>query len=75
MNVYWFGQLFWLLTGGAFLFFLIGLRWQSWEIVLISGILFFVPALYFLGANNWFRLLVIVPLIPFWFAFRIKKSM
>ncbi|MEZ2719700.1 hypothetical protein [Niallia circulans] len=40
MNVYWFGQLFWLLTGGAFLFFLIGLRWQSWEIVLISGILF-----------------------------------
>jgi len=75
VDFYWIGLLYWLLFGIGFLLFLLGLWRKSWKTLLISGLLFLVPSLYFIGAENWLRLLVIIPILPFLFAYCVKKNM
>jgi hypothetical protein len=50
-----------------------GLCKKSWKALLISGIALLLPSLYFGGGENWFRLLVLLPLIPFTLAYNTKK--
>ena len=56
MGFYWVGFVFWLLIGISFCLLLWGLAKKSWIALLISGIFLILPSLYFLGAENWFRL-------------------
>lgn len=73
MEFYWYGLLFWLLVGVSFLLFILGLWRGSWKALFISGILFIFPSLYFIGAENWFRILVVIPVVPFVLAYRTNK--
>ncbi|WP_312097267.1 hypothetical protein [Niallia sp.] len=73
MEFYWFGLLFWLLVGVSCLLLIIGLRKVSWKALFISGIFLLIPSLYFIGAENWLKIVVVLPLIPFLFAYRMKK--
>ncbi len=73
MGFYWVGFIFWILIGAAFFLFIYGLWKKSWQALLISGIAFLLPMLYFGGAENWFRLLALVPLIPFVLAYYTRK--
>ncbi|MBT2642413.1 hypothetical protein J7I80_09255 [Bacillus sp. ISL-41] len=59
------GTIFWLLVI-AFGFLLVGgLITKSWKLLLMSGLAVTLPSLYFGGAENWFSILALVPLIPF----------
>ncbi|WP_226087438.1 hypothetical protein [Mesobacillus sp. S13] len=59
------GTIFWLLIV-AFGFLLIGgLIYKSWKLLLMSGLAVTLPSLYFGGAENWLRIIALVPLIPF----------
>lgn len=73
MGFYWFGLIFWLLIGASMLLFIWGLKSKSWKALFVSGIALILPSLYFLGANNWFRIVVILPLIPLFLAYYSKK--
>lgn len=73
MGFYWVGFIFWLLIGVALFLSVYGLWKKSWPLLLISGMAFLLPMLYFAGAENWFRLLALVPLIPFALAYYIKR--
>jgi hypothetical protein len=73
VGFYWMGLIFWLLIGVALLLLIWGLWKKSWKALLISGIALLLPSLYFGGAENWFRLLVLLPLIPFTLAYNTKK--
>lgn len=75
MDFYWAGFLFWTTIGTGLLLFLYGIIQKSWLTLIFSGIALFLPMLYFAGANNWFRLLAFVPLIPWTLAFFLKKSL
>jgi hypothetical protein len=56
------------------LLFIWGLWKKSWKALLISGIAFILPSLYFLvAAENWFRILGFSPLIPLFLAYYIRK--
>lgn len=55
-------------------FYSYGLCKKSWQSLIISVIAFLLPMLYFRGAENWFKLLTLVPLIPFSLAFYTKKK-
>lgn len=75
MGFYWAGLIFWILIGASLLLFIWG-RWKkSWKALLVSGMALLLPSLYFGGAENWFRLLVFLPLIPFVFAYYTKKEL
>jgi hypothetical protein len=74
VGFYWVGLIFWLLIGIALLLLVWGLWKKSWIVLLVSGIALLLPSLYFGGAENWFRLLVLLPLIPFVLAFYTKKT-
>lgn len=74
MGFFWVGLIFWLLLGASVLLFIWGLWKKSWKALLISGIALVLPSLYFLGGNNWFRLVSLLPLIPFLLAFHTRKS-
>lgn len=71
---YWGGLIFWVLIGSGLILWAWGLWKKSWKSLLISGISLILPMLYFGGAENWFRLLALLPLIPFALAFYIKKG-
>ncbi|RID81562.1 hypothetical protein D1953_20455 [Peribacillus asahii] len=73
MDFYWVGFIFWLLIGASVLLFIWGLWKKSWKVLLISGIALILPSLYFLGAENWFRILVFLPLIPLFLAYYSRK--
>lgn len=75
MGFYWVGLIFWLLFGASLLLFIWGLRKKSWKALLISGITLVLPSLYFLGVNSWFRLIVLLPLIPLVFAYFHRKQL
>lgn len=72
------GTIFWLLIVGAVFLFFGGLISKSWKLLLVSGLAVVLPSLYFLGAENGFRILALVPLLPFglsyFFARQKKKS-
>ncbi|MCF6412069.1 hypothetical protein [Pseudalkalibacillus salsuginis] len=74
VGFYWVSLIFWLLIGVALLLFVWGLWKKSWIALLTSGIALLLPSLYFGGAENWFRLLVLLPLIPFALAYKHKKT-
>lgn len=68
------GTIFWLLVA-AFGFLLIGgLITKSWKLVLMSGLAVTLPSLYFGGAENWFRILALVPLIPFGLSYFMARN-
>ncbi|WP_043932571.1 hypothetical protein [Bacillus sp. EB01] len=74
MDFYWVGFIFWLLIGASMLLFLWGLKKKSWKSLFVSGIVLILPSLYFLGAENWFRILAFLPLISFLLAYYSRKS-
>jgi len=73
MGFYWVGLIFWILIGASLLLFIWGLWKKSWKALLMSGISLLLPSLYFGGAENWFRLLVLLPLVPFVLAYCTRK--
>ncbi|MGD6900064.1 hypothetical protein [Bacillus infantis] len=74
MDFYWMGLIFWTLIIASFLLLILGLLKKSWRFLIYSGISLILPSLYFVGGENWVRLLVLFPLIPFVLAYYIKKS-
>jgi hypothetical protein len=73
MGFYWFGLIFWILIGASLFLFIWGLWKKSWKALLMSGIALLLPSLYLGGGENWFRLLVLLPLIPFVLAYYTRK--
>lgn len=73
MEFYWAGFIFWSLIIIAISLLGYGLWRKSWKALIVSGIVFFPPMLYFSGAENWFRLLALIPLVPFVLAYYLKK--
>ena len=73
MGFYWAGLIFWLLIGAALFLFIYGLKKKSWQALLICGMILALPMLYFAGAENGFRFLALVPLIPFVLSYYTKK--
>jgi hypothetical protein len=73
MSFYWVGLTFWIFVVASFLLLIWGLSKKSWQVLIFSGILLILPSLYFGGTENWFRLLVLFPLIPFVLAYYTKK--
>jgi len=69
MNFYWVGLIYWLLIVTSVSSLIFGLWKKSWKILICSGILLILPSLYFGGAENWLRLFIISPLIPFILAY------
>lgn len=74
MNFYWVGFIFSTLIVSALLLSIYGLWKKSWQSLIMSGIAFLLPMLYFAGAENWFKLLILVPLVPFVLAYYVKKK-
>lgn len=67
------GFIFWSFIVVPVLLILYGVWKKSRKSLIISGLALSLPMLYFgVAANNWFKLLVIVPLIPFVLAFYTK---
>lgn len=74
MDFYWVGFIFWTRVVVALLLSVYGIWKKSWQALIISGIAFVLPMLYFVGAENWFKLLALVPLVPFALAYFIRKN-
>ncbi|WP_102262331.1 hypothetical protein [Mesobacillus jeotgali] len=68
------GTIFWLLIVAFGFLFIWGLINKSWRLLLIGGMAVTLPSLYFLGAENGFRLLALVPLIPFGLSYFFAKK-
>jgi len=75
MGFYWVGFIFWSLIVASVLLLVWGLYKKSCKALFISGIALFLPSLYFLGEENWFRILEFLPLVPIFIAtyFKFKK--
>ncbi|SFA88135.1 hypothetical protein SAMN04488577_2412 [Bacillus sp. cl95] len=67
------GLIFWVLIIVSLLFYIKGLLTKSWVAYCISGLALLLPSLYFLGAENWSRIVTLIPLLPFYQAFLTKK--
>lgn len=74
MDFYWVGFIFWTLIIASFLLSILVLWKKSRKILIYSGISLILPSLYFIGGENWTRLLVLSPIIPFVLTYFIKKS-
>jgi hypothetical protein len=74
MEINWVVFALWALTVIGLLSLIYGLFVRSHRSLNVSGITMIVPMLYFLSANNWFRLLALVPVIPFIFSLFIGKK-
>ncbi len=68
MGFYWVGLIFWLLIGASLFLFIWGLCKKSWKKLFFSGITLLLPSLYFFCAENWLRIIALLPLIPFFLA-------
>lgn len=55
------GLILWLLIGASALLFLWGLWKKSWKAFLFSGLAFIMPSYYFWGAENWLRIIGLLP--------------
>ena len=71
---YWVGLIFWLLISSGFILLVLGLWKKSWKTLVVSGVALILPTLYFGGAENWFKMVVFLPLIPLVLAYIIKKN-
>ncbi|RHW43278.1 hypothetical protein D1B31_00985 [Neobacillus notoginsengisoli] len=74
MDFHWIGFFFWLFVAASFLALIVGLIKLSSRLLVLSGLLMILPFLYFLGAENWMRWLVLFPLLPFALAIFAKKK-
>lgn len=74
VNFSWVSFSFWMLVGLGLLLFALGLWKKSSLLLVTSGIALLLPSLYFLGAESWFRLLILTPLIPFILAYIINNK-
>ena len=74
MDLTWVGLIFWLLIIASLLLFIWGLGKKSWKAFILSTIALILPTLYFSGAEKWVRILVLLPLIPFFLAFITRKK-
>lgn len=68
------GAIFWLLIAVFGFLFIGGLISRSWKFFLMSGMAITLPSLYFLGAENGFRLLALMPLLPFGLSYAFKRQ-
>ncbi|WP_019241672.1 MULTISPECIES: hypothetical protein [Bacillus] len=66
--------MFRILSAVGLLILVLGICSKDWKGLIISGFCLLLPSLYFLGGENWFKLLVLFPLIPFLFAYYINKK-
>ena len=73
MEFYWIGLIFWLLIGASIFLFIWGLWKKSWKALFISGIALIPSSLYFLGAENGLRIIILVPLVCFFLAYYTRK--
>ncbi|MEE6451013.1 hypothetical protein RAH41_10605 [Gottfriedia acidiceleris] len=71
---YWVGLIFWLLISTGFILLVFGLWKKSWKSLVVSGVVFILPSLYFSGGESCFKLVVFLPMIPLAFAYIIKKN-
>jgi hypothetical protein len=69
------GRTLWILIGTALLLLIGGLLKKSWQALLLSGAALLPPtlSLFFLDAEGWFKLPVLVPLFLFVLAYFMKK--
>lgn len=67
-------MIFWLLVILSTVSFAFGLSKRSWKAFVISGITMILPAIYFVGAENWARMIALLPIIPFFFAYLVSKG-
>ncbi|WP_077623291.1 hypothetical protein [Sediminibacillus massiliensis] len=74
MDFYLAGFIFWTLVIIGSILFLFGLWKKSQKALIISGFTFLFPMLYFIGAENWYRLLALTPIVPFVLAYFTKKN-
>ena len=68
------GSIFWLLIIVFGFLFIGGLMNKSWRLLLISGLAVTLPSLYFWGAENWFRVLAFVPLLPLGLSYLMARN-
>ncbi|MEH7745793.1 hypothetical protein V7659_12245 [Neobacillus drentensis] len=75
MDFFLVGIVYWLLIGASVLLFVWGLWKKSWKGFLWSGIALALPtiSLYVGGAEGWFRLAGLLPLLLWVFAYYTKK--
>ena len=75
MDFFLVGIVYWLLIGGSVLLFVRGIWKKSWKAFLWSGIALVIPtiSLYVGGAEGWFRLAGLLPLLLFGLAYYTKK--
>lgn len=74
MDFYWIGLFFWLFSVSSIFLLVWGITKKSWKLIALSGLFLLLPSLYFLGTNNRFKLFVLLPVLPFILAFRLKKE-
>jgi len=74
MDFSWVGLIYWLFVISSLLLFIWGLGKKSWKAFILSAITLILPTLYFSGAENWVRILVLLPLLPFLLAFITRKK-
>jgi hypothetical protein len=68
------GTIFWLLIAAFGFLFIGGLINKSWKLLLMSGMAVTLPSLYFMGAENGFRLLALFPLLPIGLSYILGKK-
>jgi len=75
MDFFLVGIVYWILIGASVLLFVWGVWNKSWKGFLWSGIALALPtiSLYVGGAEGWFRLAGLLPLLLFVLAFYTKK--
>jgi hypothetical protein len=75
MDLFLVGIVYWLLIGASLLLLGWGIWKKSWKAFLMSGLALSIPtiSLYAGGAEGWFRLAGILPLLLFGLAYYSKK--
>ena len=74
VGFYWVGLIFWSLIGAGLFLMVWGLIKKSWLALLISGAALLPLCLYYGGADNWLRMLVLLPIIPLVLAYHTRKA-
>jgi len=75
MGFFYAGWVFWVLIGVSMMLFVWGLWTRYYKALLLSGILLMLPFLKIAGSvESWRGMLILVPLIPFLFAYFIRKN-
>ncbi|RFU69466.1 hypothetical protein D0469_09620 [Peribacillus saganii] len=75
MALFLVGIIYWSLVAVSGLWLVWGLWKNSWKAFMISGYALLLPALalYFGGAEGWFKLPILLPIVIFVIAYRMKN--